>query len=197
MKPFSTFTLLKQPLELVWLAMRDSLPAIAAAMDDIEGVELLERAFEEDGRLRLVNRWLARRQVPAMLQSALGTKTISWLDTAVWDDAARVCEWRIEPALLAGKIECTGRTRYELAMAGRGTRVTFEGSFELQPGFLTGVGATFEPALIGFLETVVATMIPHNLSRAVAAAGRRIEGEQHSSSDQVRVVKAEPRVGER
>jgi hypothetical protein len=196
MKPFSTFTLLKQPLELVWAAMRDDLPAIAAAMDDLEGVEVLERGLESDGRLRLVNRWTARRKVPAMLQSALGTGTISWLDTAVWDDAARVCEWRIEPALLAGKIECTGRTRYEPAMAGRGTRVTFEGNFQLQPGFLTGAGAAFEPALIGFLETVVATMIPHNLARAVAAAGRRIDAQQ-SSADQVRVVKAEPRVGER
>ncbi len=197
MKPFSTFTLLKQPLEPVWTAMRDCLPEIAAGMDDLEGVEVLERAVESDGRLRLVNRWTARRKVPAMLQSALGTETIGWLDTAVWDDAARVCEWRIEPALLAGKIECAGRTRYEPAMAGRGTRVTFEGSFQLQPGFLTGAGATFEPALIGFLETVVATMIPHNLARAVAAAGRRIDAQQRSSADQVRMVKAEPRVGER
>jgi len=37
MKPFSTFTLLKHPVEMVWVAMRDSLPAIAAAMNDIEG----------------------------------------------------------------------------------------------------------------------------------------------------------------
>jgi len=43
---------------------------------------------------------------------------------------------------------------------------------------------------------VVATMIPHNLSRAVAAAGRRIDAQQRASADQVRVVKAEPRVGE-
>jgi len=115
----------------------------------------------------------------------------------VWGDAARVCEWHIEPALLAGKIECAGRTSYEPAMAGRGTRVAFEGSFELQPGFLTGIGASFEPALIGFLETVVATMIPQNLARAVAAAGRRIDAQQRPSADQVRVVKAKPRVGER
>ena len=144
----------------------------------------LYREIARDGEfdpIVLVNRWTARRQVPAMLQSALGTKTISWLDTALWDDAAWVCEWRIEPALLAGKIECAGRTCYEPAMAGRGTRVTFEGSFELQPGFLTGAGATFEPALIGFLETVVATMIPHNLSRAWRL---RADGSTRSSAHQ-------------
>ncbi len=184
-------------MELVWIAMRDSLPAIAVEMDDLEGIEVLERTFEPDGRLRLVNRWTARRKVPALLQSALGTDRIAWLDTALWDEAEKICEWRIAPALLAGKIECTGRTRYQPAMASRGTRVTFEGSFLVQRGFLTGAGATFEPAIIGFLETVVATLIPHNLARAVAAAGRHIDAQRCSSADEVRVVEAEPPVGER
>lgn len=201
MKPFESFTLVKQPIEAVWLTMRDRLPAVAGSMDDLEGIELLERVQESEGRVRLVNRWTARRRVPAPLQSALGADVISWLDTAVWDDAGHLCWWRIEPSVLAGRIECAGQTRYEPAMAGRGTRVTFEGGFAFQGRLLEGAAAPLESAAVGFLETLVATMIPRNLARAVAAAGRLIESQPprsaDRSADQAGVVEAQPRVGER
>ncbi|OIQ74482.1 hypothetical protein GALL_438680 [mine drainage metagenome] len=87
------------------------------------------------------------------------------------------------PALLAGHIDCGGSTRYESAMAGRGTRVTFEGYFNLRPGFAGALPAALEPAAAGFVESIVSTVIPRNLARAVIAAGELIAAERRGAGD--------------
>jgi len=177
MKPFQSFTMIRHPCDEVWATMRDRLPDVAAAMEDLQGIEVLERAVDADG-LRVINRWSARQKVPAMLRGALGAEGIDWLDRALWRESQRVCEWTIEPSVLKGHIECGGKTRYESAMAGRGTRVTFEGYFNLRPGFVGMLPASLEPAIAGFVESVVTTMIPRNLIRAVAAAGDLIAAQR-------------------
>jgi hypothetical protein len=174
--------MIRQPLDRVWSVMRDRLPEIAGKMEDLDSIVVLERSTEPDGRLRLTNRWNARQQIPALLQGALGAKAVNWLDRAVWDDALRQCTWSIEPSVLAGHIECGGTTRYEPAMAGRGTRVTFEGYFTLKAGFLEGLPGAFEPAIAGFAETIVSSVIPRNLSRAVAGAGELIAAENAAAN---------------
>jgi uncharacterized membrane protein len=170
MKPFQSFTMVKQPLEEVWIVMRDRLPDIAATMEDLESIEVLERTFESGGRLSLLNRWKAKQQIPAMLQGKLGASSVYWLDRALWDNNTHVCSWSIEPSVLPGHIECCGTTTYTSAMAGRGTRVTFEGYFNLKAGFLEGLPVTLELALSGFVETIVSSLIPRNLSRAISSA---------------------------
>lgn len=113
-----------------------------------------------------------------MLSQALGGESIAWLDRAFWRDAEKVREWSIEPVLLDVQIACGGRTYYERAMAGRGTRVRFEGYFDLKPGFARALPTALEPALASFVESFVTTVIPRNLARAVAATGDLIAARQ-------------------
>jgi len=176
MKPFQSFTMVRQPLELVWLTLRDRLPEIAASLDDLESIEVLERKAEADNRLLLLNRWSAKQQIPHLLRDKLGVSSIYWLDRALWDDSTHVCSWSIEPSVMPDHIECRGVTTYSPAMAGRGTKVSFEGYFTLKPGFLDGLPAVLEPVLSGFVETLVSSLIPHNLSRAVDSAHHLIAG---------------------
>jgi hypothetical protein len=145
MKPFGSFTMVRQPLDEVWAAVRDRLPEIAGRLEDLESVVTLQHIEEADGRLRLLNRWTARQRIPAPLRGVVGADTISWLDRAEWMGASRTCLWTIAPSVLPDHVQCSGSTRYEPAMAGRGTRVTFEGTFALRSGFLAGMPATFEP----------------------------------------------------
>jgi hypothetical protein len=144
----------------------------------LESVVTLERTEEPGGRLRLVNRWSARQRVSPALRGAVGVDSISWLDRAVWKAATHTCSWTISPSVLPGHIDCGGATRYEAAMAGRGTRVTFEGTFTLKPGFLGGMPAAFEPMVQSLVESIFSTMIPRNLSRAVGAAAELIAVER-------------------
>lgn len=179
MREFKSFTMIREPLDKVWTIMRDRLSEVAQSMDDLSGIEVLERAGGAE-RMRLVNRWTARQTIPPFLRSALGGESIQWIDRAEWVEKSRSCQWVIEPTILTGYIECGGSTRYETAMAGRGTRVNFEGYFTLKPGFASAVPASLEPFVGGFIETIVSTVIPRNLARAVVTAGELVgRGDAH------------------
>lgn len=174
MTPFHSFTMVKQPVDQIWLVMRDQLPRVAGYLDDLESIDLLERSGHADGRMLLVNRWQARQRIPALLRGALGTDVISWIDRAHWDDQRLTCEWTITPSVLPDYIACHGTTRYEPAMAGRGTRVSFDGSFDLKGGFLQRLPAALEPSVRALTENIVSQLIPRNLSKAINAAGELI-----------------------
>lgn len=182
MNTFKSFTMVRQPIDELWLVMRDRLGEIGSGLKDIRSIEVLERVELPEGRLRFLNRWTSLQQIPAMLRGPMGGDSISWLDRAEWDDAARTCAWTIEPSVLPGYIDCGGTTRFEPAMAGRGTRVTFEGHFKLRPGFLSGLPAALEPAVQSLVESIVSTVVPRNLIRVVTAAAQSIAAQKSERS---------------
>jgi len=174
MKTFRDVAVLQQPLERVWSTMRDRLPELAAALDDIEQIVVLEREAPAPGRTRLTNEWRAAQRIPKLLQARLGVEAVRWLDRNQWDDASHVCTWTIEPALLAKQIACSGSTTYTPAMGGRGTRVVFEGTFELAPGALRALAGPLEQPAAAFIESVVTVFVPRNLRKVLEAAERLI-----------------------
>lgn len=180
MRPFRTLVVLRQPIDAVWPVIRDRLPELVEMIDDIRSITPVEREELGPGRIRLVNEWHARQQVPEVLRASLPTGEIGWLDRNVWDESARVCSWEIEPFLLAGEIRCTGTTTYEPAMGGRGCRVTFSGTFELLEGALSGLAPSLQRPATAMIESLVGTLIPRNtrtvLEAAATLAGRKPEG---------------------
>lgn len=175
MKTFSSMVVVKQPLDLVWSVMRDRLPELGAALDDIESIVVVERETLGPGRVRLVNEWRSSQRIPAVLRDRLGTSDLSWLDRNIWNDASHCCTWVIEPAVLAEHIRCEGSTRYEPAMGGRGSRVTFAGTFHLAAdGLATFAGPLQKPAS-AFIESIATTVIPRNVRKVIEAASRLID----------------------
>jgi hypothetical protein len=176
-KAFSSVAVVKQPLDLVWATVRDRLPELGAALDDIESIVVVERESLGPGSIRLVNRWRSSQRIPAGFRDRLGTSDLSWLDRNVWDDASHCCTWSIEPAVLTEHIRCAGSTRYEPAMGGRGTRVTFAGTFEIAPGGLATVAGSLQKPVSAFVESIATTLIPRNVRKVIEAAARLIEAD--------------------
>jgi len=172
MKTFRDLVIVKQPLPQVYSMVRDRLPEIAAELDDIAAIVCLEHTRLEDGRHRCTNRWTSSQRIPALLQGHLGAADVSWLDRNEWDDQGHVCTWSIEPSLLAEHIRCTGRTSFEPAMGGRGTRVTLSGEFALAPGALKSLAGPLEQPALACVESIVTVFIPRNLRKVVEAAAR-------------------------
>jgi hypothetical protein len=175
MKAFSSVVVVRQPLDRVWGTMRDRLPELGAALDDIESITVIEREDLGPGSVRLVNEWRSSQAIPAVLRDRIGASGLSWLDRNNWDDSSHCCTWVIEPAVFTEHIRCTGSTRYEPAMGGRGTRVTFAGTFDLAPGALaTSAGSLQRPAA-AFIESIATAVIPRNVRKVIEAAARLIE----------------------
>ncbi|HEX2027939.1 MAG TPA: hypothetical protein VHF25_08070 [Nitriliruptorales bacterium] len=175
MKQFKTLVVLRQPLQPVWSTMQDRLPELIPMIDDVASVTVLEREEVGPGRTRLVNEWRARQRLPAVVRDAVQGEVLGWIDHNLWDDQARVCVWNIEPFVLPESIRCQGTTTYEPAMGGRGCRVTFEGTFELADGALSGLAGALQRPVASFVESIVSTYIPRN-TRAVLEAAARLCG---------------------
>jgi hypothetical protein len=171
MKQFSALILLRVPPAALFTAMRDRLGEIAPALADIRSIEELERVRGQEGVL-VTNRWRARQQVPSFLQSRLGGSEISWIDRASWSEGTFSANWSIEPSVGNGAISCNGSTRFEPAMAARGTRAVFEGILTIQPSFIASIVGPFEAPVTALVESIATTMIPTNFRAAVEAAAK-------------------------
>jgi hypothetical protein len=168
MKTFRSLVVLKRPQQELWLAMRDHLVDFAGNIADIKEVRQIERS-ESESAVSIINEWRVRHQVPPVVRSILKTSELGWIDRNNWDASSYVCTWAIEPEFLTEHIACSGTTSFAAAMGGHGTRVTFEGEFDLKPGILSSLGSV-ESLLSSFLESIVTTIIPRNLRAVVEAA---------------------------
>jgi hypothetical protein len=168
MKSFKSVVVVKHPHSVISSVMRDHLADFAHNITDIESVVERERAMEQGDIVRIVNEWKVRYHIPSAIKSFIGDGELGWLDYNRWQ--GHTCDWSIEPFFLAGHISCAGRTSFEPAMAGQGSRVTLEGNFEIRHGFMKGASTLIEGPILRFAETIVTTVLPKNLRAVVEAA---------------------------
>ena len=169
MKPFKSITIVKYPLQSVWATIRDNLPGLVPLMEDVEKVTLLDRQEQSNGTVRIDNLWQANPRLLALLKLNLNPENLAWVDRSEWHTPVFECHWRIEPRFMPEHIQSWGVARYEPAIGGRGTRITFEGQIGavnngsgVLPSFLDG------PRLRGF-ETLAGSLIPNNLRKLTEA----------------------------
>ncbi|UVO49705.1 hypothetical protein M0208_03955 [Sphingomonas sp. SUN019] len=172
MKAFHCLVGLRQPLTRVAPAIRDRLPEIAPALDDVEIIRAVARVEQPCGGVKLVNEWRVNPKLPAALNGHITPDMLGWLDHADWSADLTHCRWRIEPYFMAEAISCEGETRFEPAMGGRGTRATFEGRLDIDASALMRVPAAWRRPAAAAIELLIGTLIPKNFrNTADAAAG--------------------------
>ena len=164
-------SVLKHPRDSVWATIRDRLPEVVPLLDDIESVTVESRKDLPDGQVHLVNIWKAKPKLPAIVTGYVKADMMSWTDRAEYRPQSHECAWSIEPHFFRERIKCSGVTRYEPAMGGRGTRVTFEGDLTLDLHNLPGVPSILEGPLASTVELFVVTLLPKNFRKLVEAAG--------------------------
>ncbi len=159
-----TLSMVQHPRDLVWVTMRDRLPEIVAAVEDVESVALVS-CQELAGNLCTEYLWQARPKLPALVAVNVRPEMLRWTDRARWSEPEFICTWEIEPHAFRESIQCRGTTRYELAMGGRGTRITFTSDFQLGRA---RDGAPGNP-MLHLAEPILRGLIPKNFSKVVAA----------------------------
>jgi len=174
-------SIVKHPCAEVWTTIRDRLPEVIPFIEDMESVTVQSREEAADGTVRLVNIWKARPKLPAIVTRYIKPEMLAWTDRAEYRVKYLECSWRTEPHFFSDRIKCAGTTRYESAMGGRGTRVTFEGDLELCLHNLPGVPAIFEGSLARGVETFVTALIPKNFRNLIEAVGHLLDGRMASS----------------
>jgi len=167
-----TISMIRHPLEVVWTAMRDHLPEIAVNVDDVESVRLESRTETADGSTIITNIWQARPKLPALLAARLKPEMFRWTDRAEWSQRDHTCRWQIDPHYFGGRIACHGSTRYDPAMGGRGTRLTFTSEFRLGQN---GKPGALEDVVLRGAESLLQGLIPKNFQKIVTALTAQLD----------------------
>jgi hypothetical protein len=167
--PFRTVSVVRHPRERVFRLVRDELASLVALLDDVKEVRVLSREDQRDGCTLLVNLWVASPPIPDAVRAVLGTDTVSWTDTALWRAASFDCSWRIELQLDREGARCAGTTRYEEAMGGRGTRITFEGELDVTLGKRAALPESLSRQLSRTIESFAGDLVPLNFRRLAGA----------------------------
>lgn len=168
MKIFKSVILVKHPKDVVWRAVRDRLPEMVPYLDDVKSITQ-EYREEQDGSIKLTNIWKADIALPAKVQSIINADSLKWADRAEWIDAYDECQWVIEPHFLKDRVLCSGSTRFEPAIGGRGTRITFSGELSIDAKNIPGVPAFMEATVTSTVESLITTVIPKNFRKITDA----------------------------
>ena len=175
MKDFRCLVGLRHPPDRVALGVRDWMGEIGPTLENVQQVATVVRVERPAGGTGLVNEWRVNPVLPAALNGVVTRDMLGWLDHAEWAPDLSACAWRIEPFFMSEAIDCRGSTRFEPAMGGRGSRVTFEGRLDIDPAALATLPVIWRgPASIA-VEMLISTLIPKNFRTAVEAVGSLLE----------------------
>ncbi len=179
---FQTLALVRYPLPVAWNAMRDNLSQIADHLEDIESITMTERT-DAPGVVSLVNVWRAKPKLPEFLARHVDATKFAWTDRAEWKEASRTCQWRIEPHVFRSYFDSHGETRFEPAMGGRGTRITFSGEADIRISTLgDGVRKVLEDTLFKGAMSFAQGIISKNFRKMADALGAYLDAQFRAAS---------------
>ena len=169
---FNSVTIIKAPQETVFQTLRDELPHIASRLDDISAVTLQHREDRGD-EVEVVSLWEAAPQLPSLIAGRIPAGALSWIDTATWISSQQQCRWEIVPGYFEGAVVCRGETRFEAAMGGRGTRLTFSG--DIQTGDLRHINGLLTGPVLKGVQAIVSQLIPANFRKLAKALEAHVQ----------------------
>ena len=161
---FKNIQTAKYPLSTVWPILRDHLPEIVSAQDDIEYVKVEKRSKKAPDSVHVISTWKADPPLPSFLKSVIKPDMLIWTDDAVWSNADTTCRFTIKTRYQLENIHCEASIQCEAAGA-KSTKITYSGvlTIERTPRssiFMTGF-------IIRGIEALAGTLIERNFSKTV------------------------------
>ncbi|NJK88270.1 MAG: hypothetical protein HC923_02010 [Myxococcales bacterium] len=133
-------------------------------LPNIERITVQSRS-DEGSVARIVNRWVAKAEVPSVARAVVKPEMMVWLDHAVWNQDRWEVEWRIEHATFAEQVKCGGLNRY--FEDGAHTRIEIRGDLSVDAARLPGVPRLLAGTVAPVIERfIVATIRPNLVSTA-------------------------------
>jgi hypothetical protein len=171
MKPFKSVVIVKHRLDLVWTTIRDRMPEMVPMLGDVASITVLDRRGDGTGTIGLVNEWRVRLDIP-ILSAVVKPEMLGWIDRSEWRDVTHECYWAIEPFFLTEALHCAGTTVYEPAIGGRGARITFAGTLDIDHARLAAIPTSLGVPASAAIETMVSTLIAKNFRKTADALAK-------------------------
>lgn len=163
------------PRELVFTTYRDRLAETVPYLPNVTSV-VVESRQEEGERVKLVNLWVGKADVPPLARKFVKPSMLTWRDFAEWDKAGWICRWHIETHAFPGLMQCTGTTAFfEAGPSACDLKISADLQLHLEkahvPRLLAG---TIQP----LVERVVVGALKPNLLSTGEGVGRWLEAQK-------------------
>jgi hypothetical protein len=169
-------SVLRHPVERVYRAYRDEMPAIASTIPDISEVRVIRRVDREGGAT-IHNEWVSAARLPPGLSKVIRPEHLRWDDHAEWDDATMEVRWRIATRVFTDQIQCGGTNRF-VATPDGSTRLVLDGDLKIDIRSVPGVPGFVARRLGPTLESFFVGLIAPNLEKVNVHLGRYLDGQR-------------------
>jgi len=166
-------SILHHPIDRVYRAYRDEMPAIATTIPDISEVRVIARA-DRPGGATIHNEWISATRLPPGLSAIIKPEHLRWDDHAEWDDATQTVRWRIQTRVFTDQITCGGTNRF-IADGERATRLVLDGDLRIDIRSVPGVPGFVARRLGPRLESFFVGLIAPNLEKVNLYLGRYLD----------------------
>lgn len=165
------------PLDVVYAAYRDELPAIALTIPDIREVRELKREPREGG-VTLHNEWISNAKLPPLVDRVVKPEHLRWDDFAEWDDEDFTVGWRIQTRVFTEQITCGGTNRFE-AVGEDKTRLVLDGDLQIHIRKVPGVPSLLARKISPRLESFFVSLITPNLEKVTVHLERYLDARRN------------------
>ncbi len=169
--------IIEKPADEVFRLVRDDMDKLAAFLPNVERIEVVERDELEDGRVRIVNHWHARADVPKLAKKFLKPEMFSWKDHALWKPDEYCVQYTLETFWLSGLYDCSG-TNYFLPVDERRTEIKVICDLEIHADRIPGIPRFLAAKVLPAAESLIRKLLAPNLTSMAAGIKGYFESEQ-------------------
>jgi len=150
-------------VDRVFCVVRDDLQNLVPFMPNVKKIEVESVDNPGEGRIKLVNRWYGKGEIPKMIQKIIQPEMLTWLDTAVWDEMEKTCQWEIKTMFFQDHVSCQGINTYKPEGKDK-TRLDINGDLTVQTKGFPGIPKLLEKKASGQIEKFIVKLLSPNFA---------------------------------
>jgi hypothetical protein len=161
------------PLDQVYTAYRDDLPALVDYIPDVREIVVKSREELPLGP-KIHNRWIADRELPRVVQSVIKPEMLQWDDFAEWHDDETYVNWRLSFPAFPDRVRCGGRNAFSKA-GEKATQVLLTGTLEIDLKNFPGIPNLVARKVGPVVEDFIVRLVTPNLERVNQSLQRYLD----------------------
>ena len=155
--------IIEHPADEVFRLVRDDIDKLVPFLPNVERIEVVRREELEDGRVRIMNHWHAKADVPKLAKKFLKPEMFSWKDDALWKADEYCVEYTLETFWLSGLYDCSG-TNYFLPVDERRTEIKVICDLKIHPEKIPGIPRFLAAKVLPAVEALIRKLLAPNLT---------------------------------
>ncbi len=147
----------------VYSIVKDDLVKVSTYLPNVREIQVLEYKKLDKNKTRIINKWFARANMPALIQKFMSDELFSWKDTATWDDSKLEVEYELESSVGKDIYEARGRNYFK-AISTHKSELVLTCEVIIYPEKIPGVPRLLAKKVQPIIEQVLEKIIESNLT---------------------------------